>query len=248
MAKLLSQSYTTNSSKLIIVGMDDVYRRLYNRKMAIKGRLVEISLGSFPDKNSSWKYLLLSFEALGLYNPANTKIESEKSKIDSCIQAIYNAADGLPKSLTQLGSEISINSFDRTAITAYDIQSCSTQYIKRHVRRYHTKYGEILLKMKNDTCSREIINYIIVEGSGNIHHIDDLFSKLGGKYNSEDINSSITELVNSEILVQTGINNDIIFIKDLPLIHTLSVVAESPGIFGYEKETFTPLTQMGMGI
>lgn len=246
MAKLLTQSYSNTSSKLILVGTDDIYRRIYSKRRSLEGRLAEISLGTFPERNHSWKYLLLGFDALELINPANSKIESEQRKKDACIRAIYDAADGLPKSLTQLGSEISISSFGRNSVTAHDITTTSLEYTKNKIRRFRSQYPDIMKMLNSYPVERDIFVYLITEGSGRIYHIDDVINSIKGKYDEEQINLALLNLVKKDLIVQTGTNNDILFFKDLSMIHTLSVVAQQPAKYGFEPDVFAPLAQMSL--
>ncbi|MBA7572620.1 hypothetical protein ES708_14403 [subsurface metagenome] len=58
MCKLLTESYISDKTRLVIVGTDDIYRRLTKFNKALEGKLKELSLGTIDNKNESWNFLL----------------------------------------------------------------------------------------------------------------------------------------------------------------------------------------------
>ncbi|MBA7688790.1 hypothetical protein ES703_97279 [subsurface metagenome] len=119
MCKLLTDSYVASNAKLIIAGTDDIYARLTNASTALEERLREISIGTFSSKNESWHFLYLGFEKLKIENPVTyyNKKYINKTKLFECVQKVYDAANGLPKSLNSLGIDICMNaSYDRQRV------------------------------------------------------------------------------------------------------------------------------------
>jgi hypothetical protein len=64
MCKLLTQSFQSTYAKVVAVGTGDIYRKLYEANPSLELRLVELSLGTFPDKLASWRFLRMGWEAL----------------------------------------------------------------------------------------------------------------------------------------------------------------------------------------
>jgi len=244
MAKLLTQTYVSPRSKLVIVGTDDIYRRLYEANQALEGRLTELSLGAFPEVNSSWTYLLRGFEALKLRHPADSKFESEREKLHDCIRAMYEAADGLPKSLTELGWEITKAAFDRKAVSAHDVISTSMRILTSKARRFRRRFPELMRKLQRSRKLRTVVRHLLEAGVGQIHTWDDVIIALGETLSEDKIEEAIQALVDTEILTQTGHNNDILFFKDLSFAHTLSVVSQNPQKFRLNPREFTSLAQL----
>jgi hypothetical protein len=244
MAKLLTQSYASAKSKLAIVGTDDIYKHLYEKNPSLEGRLAEVSLGGFPNANHSWKYLLLGFEALKLRHPANSSFDNERAKLGTCIRAVYDAADGLPKGLTHLGWEITKNSSGRPAVTASDITSSSMRVLKTKVRRFKKQFPELLHELRHNESTRIVLRYLLEAGAGLIHPLDDVIAAVRETLSNRDAEGALEKLVKHDLLVQTGSNSDIVFFKDLSFAHTLSVVAENPQKYGLEPGEFTPLAQL----
>jgi len=124
MCKLLTDSYVASNAKLIIVGTDDIYARLTNASIALEERLSEISIGTFADKYESWRFLYLGFEKLKIENPVTDykKKYIDKKTLLKCVQKVYDAANGLPKSLNSLGVDICMNAgYDRKRVSVADV-------------------------------------------------------------------------------------------------------------------------------
>lgn len=246
MAKLLTQTYSSKKCKLVIVGTDDIFRRIFSKDPSLEARLSEISLGAFPSKNTSWKYLLLGFEALDLAHPGNSKLASERSKLETCINAVFEAANGLPKSLTDLGWEIASRSYRRPGITASDISSQAKRIVKNKARSYRRLYPDLMAQLRGNATVRDIFRFLLESGVGQIFYMDDIINGLHEKISSGETEKAVDRLVELDLLTQTGINNDVLFFKDLPFAHTLGVISRNPGDFGLNSREFAPLSQMSL--
>ena len=103
--KILTQTYSSEMGKLIILGADDVYKKLYDAYSTLDNRLVQLSIPTLPSPQQSWRYLKLGFEKLGKIHPGKSKFAKPDDE-KQAIQAIYHAGDGLFKSLTEVGVEV----------------------------------------------------------------------------------------------------------------------------------------------
>lgn len=229
MCKLLTQSYQSQYAKIIIVGTDDICKKLYEANSSLESRLEEISLGTLPSSNESWYFLLLGFKALGLRNPADSNYIDERQKLKECIQSIYEAADGLPKSLNELGREISLKGYRREGITASDIINVSSEMPKRNLNVFRREFPKIIKCVEHSLTVRAILQYLYSEGIGHIHSWSDIIFQLQNDHSEDQLENAICELVDTRFLIKTGRNGDVLFAANPTLAHTLGVAVSNPG-------------------
>ena len=103
--KILSQTHTSPFAKVVVLGADDVYKKLYDVYSTLDNRLVQISIPTLPSPRESWGYLQQGSRKLEKFHPGNSRYSNDDDRKDS-MEAIYYAADGLFKTLTELGIEI----------------------------------------------------------------------------------------------------------------------------------------------
>jgi len=246
MAKLLAQTYSKNRTKLIIVGTDDIYRRILSKDPSLDARMSEVSLGAFPSENISWKYLTLGFEALNLTHPSKSKLASERSKVNSCIRAVYDAADGLPKSLTDLGWEIAAICHKRPGPTVADITTKSNRMLRNKAMQYRRKYPSLMSELRSNASVRAVFRCLLQNGVGSIHYMDEFVGHLIENIGEAQVQEAVTRLVELELITQTGMNNDVLFFRDLPFAHTLGVISQNPKDYGLGRIDFAPLDQLSL--
>jgi len=243
MCKLLTQSYVNPLSKLIIVGTDDIYRRLFLANPSLEERLEEISVGTLPTAAASWKFLQMGFEKLRLAHPANDKYVTKEENIE-CMRAIYEAADGLPKSLNVLGRDISINGMGRKRISPSDIKEFSLKMPERGLAKYRQEFSQIIKTVEHNAAIRIVLKHLFELGIGQIHHWGEITSSLSSQIPDKQIDSAIKELVKINLLTQTGRYGDILFVTDPNFCHTLGVVIENPEKYGQKADKYSPLGQL----
>ena len=94
MCKLLTESFVSVNAKLVIVGTDDIYRRLTGDNLSLEERLAEIGIGTFANRMDSWHFTRMGFERLGLKNPASLYNEGYVSK-EELRQCVYPSSKHL---------------------------------------------------------------------------------------------------------------------------------------------------------
>jgi len=90
-------------------------------------------------------------------------------------------------------------------------------------------------KLQRSRKLRTVVRHLLEAGVGQIHTWDDVIIALGETLSEDKIEEAIQALVDTEILTQTGHNNDILFFKDLSFAHTLSVVSQNPPEVPFES-------------
>jgi hypothetical protein len=227
MCKLLTQSYQNPYAKIVVVGTDDICRRLYDANPSLESRLEQISLGTLPTRNDSWRFLSMGFDVLRLRHPANERF-TKKEELLECVQAVYEAADGLPKSLNELGWKISLKGLGRTRISPTDIKEITAQMPLDNLRKYKSEYPKIIKCFTSNPIVRAVLQHLYHEGIGQIHNWSDVEAALAETYSEEQVEHAICELIDAKFLVRTGIHGDILFVTSPPLAHTLGVLVTYP--------------------
>lgn len=223
MCKLLTQSYSKRYAKIIVIGTGDICKRLFDANLSLESRLQEISIGTIGKKYESWKFLQLGFEALGLRHPANDKY-IEKVELAECVQAVYEAADGLPKSLNELGREISFKGEGGRRISPKDIKDIASHVPKNNLKIFRREYPLILKCIQNNPVVRAVVEFLYREGIGDIHNWSELVTAMEPTYTEEQVDNAICELINVQFLVKTGRHGDIFFVSQPTLAHTMGVL------------------------
>lgn len=243
MSKLLTESYVHPVAKLIIVGTGDIYRRLYQANPSLEARLEEISLGTLPTATDSWKFLQMGFEKLGLTHPANDEHVSREENVQ-CMQAIYQAADGLPKTLNELGRDISLRGLGRNRISPADVKEIADQIPRKGLSRFRHEFSEIMRLVEKSTAVRILLQQLYETGIGQIHHWSEIVSKEVGELPEDQLATAIQELVEVGFLIQTGPFGDVLYVTDPLVAHTLGVIIENPEKYGQQLEKYAPMGQL----
>ncbi|GET31623.1 hypothetical protein PbJCM13498_04860 [Prolixibacter bellariivorans] len=230
MCKLLTESYVNKNARLIIVGTDDIFRRLINFNKSLENRLKEISLGTIANRQQSWRFLTQGFDKLNI-----SHIEKEfkkgyatKEDLGICKQYCYEAANGLLKSLNELGLEIALKGENRTRISKADIVNTCKKYPPNNVKRFVNIFPKLAAVINNNDIVKEVLLYLYQEGIGQIHNWDSISNHFYNVYEFEQVENAICELVDADFLTRTGYNGEVLFVTNPTLAHTLAVVMTYP--------------------
>jgi hypothetical protein len=225
--KILSQTYTSRFGKLIILGADDVYKKLYDAYSTLDNRLVQISIPTLPTPWESWNYLQLGFSKLNKYHPGTSKY-ADRNDVKLAVQAIYCAADGLFKSLTELGINICREVGPETkGITLKLIQRVCKVTEERNFSKYQKRFAEIHRLAEKAPVAAAVLFNMNRKGLGQIHNLNEIIEDLS-KYGKTLVKDAILALWKHDFLVMTGTNNEKLFIKNPSWAHTLRVYLSNP--------------------
>lgn len=234
LCKLLTQEYISLNSKIAIIGSGNVYVRLHRANPALDERISQVSLGAFKSPNDSRLFIARGLEKLRLRHPWNSKIPREFEMRDKCRDAIWEAANGLPKSLNRLGYEIANRGRERSGISATDILVRAQTMIEEHWVQYSQEFPEVLDLLETDQIAAEIIKSMYSSGITRIHNTNKLISNIFKSNPSlsdtqtDSIEKSLSLLVAAGFIVQTGKSGELIFVKHPAAAHTLGVVMRDP--------------------
>ena len=240
LCKLLTQQFESDNAKLLLVGSGEIYTRFYKKNPSLDERLLQVSLGAFKSKNDSWKFLTKGFERLRLRHPGNSGFAVQRVSLPGCIEAIWEAADGLPKSLNRLGQEIALKGKERKGVSNWDILSESNRMIEEHWKEYGREFSEVVRFLEKTSLATKILGCFYQEGIARIHqfttitkHISQAATKADPPYSMQEVDDTINKLVELDFFVRTGKSGEIIFTKQLVAAHTLGVVMRNPSRFSH---------------
>lgn len=164
LCKVLTQYEENTAAKLLLIGTGDIYQRLYNENPSLDERLVQVSVGGFEDRAVSSLLLKKGFEMLSLMHPWNSLISQQKEQADKCAWTIWEAADGLPKSLNSLGHAISIRSEGRRGVSANDIITAAEKMKEQNWKDYAQRFPEVVSHLYDSPVARKVVRRLYVDG------------------------------------------------------------------------------------
>lgn len=231
LCKVLISQFPDSEAKVIVVGTEDTYRRLFSELPSLEHRIAGVSLGPFSDEGESWKFLTRGFEKLNLLHPANSKYLSQQKQVSLCIKAIYEAADGLPKSLNQLGQDIALEGENRKAVSAHDIVKNSHKMASHNWANHRRNYKPLLDLLERSRPAITLIRVLYQMGICRIHEGLTVADFVCNELSQFEVDSAFNELVDVKFMVRTGPTHDIIYVTNPTAAHALGVVLSSPERF-----------------
>lgn len=225
--KILTQTYTSPLGKLVILGADDVYKKLHDAYSTLDNRLVRHNIPMLPSPRESWDYLRSGFAKLGKYYPGTTKF-SQPGDERRAMQAVYLAADGLLKSLTELAIEICERVGPHTkGVSLANIERACSDFDARNFAKYCGRFSALHRLAQSHPVVAALILYVNDKGLGESHERRDVEEALQD-YGRAQIDDAILMLWKHDFLVLTGEMNQILFVKNPSWAHTLRVYLSDP--------------------
>lgn len=236
LCKEVSDHLGPKFAKVAIVGTDDIYKRLLNANRSLRDRVDEITMGSLTEPQAAWTFITTGLQRLGLLSPSRDKYIKN---LEACKQAVSDAADGLPKSIVRLGSNIALEGDSRGRVSDADIQRHASAMIKKHFHEFRRDYRELEVALGRDMFVRNVCRWMFSKGVGKIHCVTDMVEDLRDSgATSVLIDDALATLVASKFLVRTGEDDEVFFAREPLFAHTLGVALTSPEKCGVEKGYF----------
>jgi len=238
LCKILTQGYVADNAKVVFVGSGEIYQRLYRCNPSLDERLLQVSLGAFKFSADSWRFIARGFEKLRLRHPGNSQFPGQRHKQEKCAHAIWEAADGLPKSLNRLGQEIALRYENRSGVSFTDILSEANRMSEDHWIEYGTTFSDIVRFLQGSASGVAVLQCLYEHGIARIHqfrsivsHAESAAKKIGRTICETEIDDAIGNLTKLHFLVRTGKSGEIIFTRHPAAAHTLGVVMRDPNRF-----------------
>jgi hypothetical protein len=232
MCRLLTQKYISQKTRIVIVGTDDIYRRLRKNSRALEGRLKEIGIGTIQDWSHAWKFLLDGFNKLKLSHPASdfeNKINNVTERdLNDCRISCYEAADGLLKSLNELGKTIVKNATVNNRISPATIKNVCKTYIDSNIKTFSLEFTKFANTLKGNALAKLIALYFYEKGIGQFHNWNEVLSGIKNKTKDGTFEKAIDELVNIGFLTRTGFEGEILNVTDPTFAHLVGTIIRHP--------------------
>lgn len=231
LAKVLTESFVAENSRILFAGSGDIYHRLYAENPSLEDRLKQVSLGGFKRPAESVKLLTLGFNKLDLRHPWNSDFPQQTSKQSVCANAVWEAGDGLPKSINSLGYEIAINARGKRGVSWSEILEESKIMAEKHWIEYAQRFPDIVDYLYEHPIAVKVVGWIYGDGITNIHNIYDLSFNVNNGHatvSAQECLQAIAELANLDFLVRTGRNGELVFVKHPTAAHLLGVAMRDP--------------------
>jgi hypothetical protein len=150
--------------------------------------------------------------------------------IKDCKDSCYDAADGLLKSINELGSELARNATQNRRISKATILEVSKKLLEKNIARFSQYYPIVFKILNQNVVAKKIIIALYSKGIGQIHNWDDIANALLGDSvdDAKQIEDAICQLVEIEFLTRTGYNGEILFVTNPTLAHTIAAVINNP--------------------
>jgi hypothetical protein len=229
--KLLGQSYASKSAKMVVVGSEDIFFRIHKENPALEERISQVSLGGFQNAGKSTSLLMKGFRRLKL---SQQWYYRDAKLAATCREAVWEAADGLPKSLNRLGYDVAIRAENQKGITLDNILSVTRKMVDEHWREYSQRYPQVIDYLYSSGIAIEIVKCLYQDGIARIHRIDPLIDRIRDSLPSasaSDVETAVNGLVQVEFLIRTGKGGELIFVKHPTAAHTLGVAMRNPERF-----------------
>jgi hypothetical protein len=234
LCKLLTQAYISRNAKIAMVGSGSIYVRLHKANPALDERVSQVSLGAFKYPSDSKIFITSGLHKLRLRHPWNSKLPKEFALRDNCRDAVWEAANGLPKSLNRLGYEIAMRGINRAGVTVNDIIECSHRMIEDHWAQYSQEFPDVLNIIEQDNAAAEFIRGMYSSGITRIHNVSSLIEHVceskqnNVRFGLSDAERALDKLMETGFIVRTGKSGEKVFVRHPAAAHTLGVVMRNP--------------------
>ncbi len=236
LTKLLTDTFRASKARVVFVGTHDIYRRLRKSDDALAGRLEQVSVGTLEHSGYSWRYLSKGFDALGFYYPGNTKFA--KRPVKEIISTVYESANGLLKSLSDLGKAIALKVVGKTVAESTIIKECRSLLLSS-IREYETELPGFVNDIVNSPGKKMLMKWLFQSGVGRIHNLDTLILKAGKMdIPIEQIKNAYEDLRAHNFLVEIGYRDHehTFYVTDPRFTHVFGVICTHHSKYGVNEE------------
>jgi thiamine monophosphate kinase len=231
LCKLMTMRSTPLCVKLCFIGTGDLFRRLLHSNVSLDQRVHQTTLGAFDDHRYSWHFLTIGFENLRLRHPGVSPLPEERGKLGQCMDSVYDAADGLPKSLNALGQRIAVGiGWNKSEVFAEDILFAARQVVEQNWLQYSRDFPRVLRVLDEHSMCRAIVRALYREGIARVHYANDLYVALADEAKADKtplsealVRDGLERLAAIDFLVLTGGAGEVVYVTRPTAAHALGV-------------------------
>jgi hypothetical protein len=225
---LLLGSRSSRNARCLLIGTGDIYRRVLSTNEALTLRLNEVSLGSFEHPRDSWSFLARGFNALAIPFEESSERQSRKRtqlELQTAMMQVYEAANGLPKSLNKLGQQIALIS--ESGVTPEAIRSVCDEMVRENWDFHSEEYPDLIKVLRSSEPAKLLLRTLYEQGACSVFKKSTLLNVLSAAstHSRREIEDGLTRLVEVNFLTLTGgKGKQVVFPVDSVATHTLGVV------------------------
>lgn len=246
--KLLGQSF---QGKLILVGMDDILKKVIRANKALTHRISETTVGGLANIGESVGYLNKKFDFLGIKTPASDRRCSRVEKMQFAA-LVFDAANGLMKQLNWLGQHLLADIGSANRITLSSAQKVCKRIIADYRIKNRESIRSISSVLRNNADFADVFSFLVSRSVSSITRLSEIDEQLQGKYRIDSIKSALEYLEESGVIVTTGASEVRVFFKDPPLMNCIAAHMSRGVDYGWElnedKEMVGGLAQVSLGL
>ena len=167
-------------------------------------------------------------------NPWNSKYQIQPEQTDKVEREIWDAADGLPKSLNLLGNRIALKAKGRSGVTSEDVLKEALAMKEDNWKLYFERFPKVVEYLYQNPRGLGIVSQLYLRGIAQVHKVFDIKRPLklhpvnAGDRELDDV---INGLVGIDFLVRTGRSGEYIFVQHPSSAHTLGVAVRDHSRF-----------------
>ncbi|WP_316181226.1 hypothetical protein [Bradyrhizobium sp. SZCCHNRI1009] len=249
-ADLCKRLTTRPVPKCIIIGTGDTFARLYQADEGLDGRLAELPVASFGNDREVWNYLNDGFDRLDFDNPRSllrSKLIT-KGEADSLEIAFYEAADGMPKYINELGVRICEKVLDesspgrRVRVSPAVAASQAELMLQENLSRCNKRIRDVEVELRKSLELRFVLRAIFKIGANGVHGVDRLvrfvIASEDEHFSYDQFVAGFERLRKLGLYVQTGKSGEVIFAKDPMFSHVLGLICSDPNRFEKDPNVF----------
>lgn len=237
LCKTMTDDERGRTAKVVLVGTDDVYQRLVLAEGTLRDRVENITIGSLPERADAWLFITSGLEQLGLKRPEKDRFIT-REQLAQCQEAVYNAADGMPKSIVTLGRQLAMEAHDRPRVSAADILKTARGMTEANFREYRRRLRDVVASVKRREEMARICAWLYAHGPTKTHQVEDLIGSLEPSTPQGDVLAGVDEFVRLGFLVRTGRRGDRLYTREPLAAHTLGLALRNPALCGADEALF----------
>ncbi|WP_298242701.1 AAA family ATPase [uncultured Bradyrhizobium sp.] len=246
--KLLGQSF---EGKLVLVGTDDILKRLLKANPALTHRISEITVGGLANAGESVGYLNSKFDFLDIKTPASDRRLTRTEKLQYA-EYIFDAANGLMKQLNWLGQHLVAKVGSGNRLTLPTVREVCRKIIADFRLENRDSIRNISRVIENNADFSDVFSFLVSRSVSSITRLSEIDEHLSGKYRADSIKSALEYLEESGIIVTTGVSEVRVFFKNPPLMNCIAAHLSHGADYGWEprldREMKGGLEQISLGL
>lgn len=241
----------SDAPKCIIIGTGQTFSRLYTSDESLDGRLDELSVASFGSSNDVWHYINDGLKLLGFNTPREKrrKRSIDKSEADRIQNALYDAADGMPKYINQIALAIcrTILNEENEVSSSYNVSTKTiinecNKMMEANLSRNNRNIRRAEKELKSAVESRYVLKAIFQLGANSVHSVEKIIDHVqkneDPSFDYLQFSSGFEKLSSLGLYVQTGKSGEVIFARDPIFSHVLGLICKDPRRFNKDPEIF----------